>query len=164
MDPFIGTAATHLPPASGLAATWWFPKPQVGNTHPGATSPLGMVSACAYSGAYPTGYFETFGIALTEKLLAGGGPVITTPTGGTGEAVGDAAVVVGAGDVAALAAALDRVVLEMSEHERRLLERRGREHAAAFERTRMFDDLFRPAGPPAEDDRVMIGWGGLPDR
>jgi predicted alpha-1,2-mannosidase len=28
----------------------------VGNTHPGATSPLGMVSACAYSGAYPTGY------------------------------------------------------------------------------------------------------------
>jgi predicted alpha-1,2-mannosidase len=41
---------------SGLAATWWWPKPQVGNTHPGATSPLGMVSACAYSGAYPTGY------------------------------------------------------------------------------------------------------------
>src|SRR5690606_578878 len=56
VDPFIGTAATSLPPASGLAATWWWPKPQVGNTHPGATSPLGMVSACAYSGAYPTGY------------------------------------------------------------------------------------------------------------
>ncbi|WP_312858864.1 GH92 family glycosyl hydrolase [Pseudonocardia xinjiangensis] len=52
----MGTAATSLPPASGLAATWWSPKPQVGNTHPGATSPLGMVSACAYSGAYPTGY------------------------------------------------------------------------------------------------------------
>ncbi|MGK5681403.1 glycoside hydrolase domain-containing protein [Actinoplanes sp. URMC 104] len=56
VDPFIGTAATDLPPARGLAATWWWPKPQVGNTHPGATSPLGMVSACAYSGAYPTGY------------------------------------------------------------------------------------------------------------
>ncbi|MGZ4601983.1 MAG: glycoside hydrolase domain-containing protein [Kineosporiaceae bacterium] len=56
VDPFVGTAATCLPPASGLAATWWWPKPQVGNTHPGATSPLGMVSACAYSGAYPTGY------------------------------------------------------------------------------------------------------------
>ena len=28
----------------------------MGNTHPGATSPLGMVSACPYSGAYPTGY------------------------------------------------------------------------------------------------------------
>ena len=56
IDPFIGTAATSLPTAQGLAATWWSPKPQVGNTHPGATSPLGMVSACAYSGAYPTGY------------------------------------------------------------------------------------------------------------
>ncbi|WP_275410630.1 GH92 family glycosyl hydrolase [Microbispora corallina] len=52
----MGTAATDLPQARGLAATWWWPKPQVGNTHPGATSPLGMVSACAYSGAYPTGY------------------------------------------------------------------------------------------------------------
>jgi putative alpha-1,2-mannosidase len=56
VDPFIGTDVTALPPRSGLAATWWSPKPQVGNTHPGATYPFGMVSACAYSGAYPTGY------------------------------------------------------------------------------------------------------------
>ncbi|MBN9327721.1 MAG: hypothetical protein J0I87_12520, partial [Cellulomonas sp.] len=56
VDPFIGTEATQLPQPQGLAATWWWPKPQVGNTHPGATYPLGMVSACAYSGAYPTGY------------------------------------------------------------------------------------------------------------
>ncbi|WP_430645593.1 glycoside hydrolase domain-containing protein [Agromyces sp. GXS1127] len=56
VDPFIGTEAVDLPPQTGLAATWWWPKPQVGNTHPGATYPLGMVSACAYSGAYPTGY------------------------------------------------------------------------------------------------------------
>jgi predicted alpha-1,2-mannosidase len=56
VDPFIGTDVTDLPAPSGLAATWWWPKPQVGNTHPGATFPLGMVSACAYSGAYPTGY------------------------------------------------------------------------------------------------------------
>jgi putative alpha-1,2-mannosidase len=56
VDPFLGTAATALPAPSGLAATWWWPKPQVGNTHPGATYPFGMVSACAYSGAYPTGY------------------------------------------------------------------------------------------------------------
>ena len=56
VDPFIGTGATELPPPQGLAATWWWPKPQVGNTHPGATYPFGMVSACAYSGAYPTGY------------------------------------------------------------------------------------------------------------
>ncbi|MFB2556182.1 glycoside hydrolase domain-containing protein [Herbiconiux liangxiaofengii] len=56
VDPFIGTEVTALPPQTGLAATWWWPKPQIGNTHPGATFPLGMVSACAYSGAYPTGY------------------------------------------------------------------------------------------------------------
>ncbi|KHL15626.1 putative alpha-1,2-mannosidase [Mumia flava] len=56
VDPFIGTEATALPGRTGIAATWWWPKPQVGNTHPGACYPLGMVSACAYSGAYPTGY------------------------------------------------------------------------------------------------------------
>ncbi|MCH7229569.1 glycoside hydrolase family 92 protein [Glycomyces sp. L485] len=56
VDPFIGTAATELPAARGLAASWWWPKAQVGNTHPGACHPLGMVSACACSGAYPTGY------------------------------------------------------------------------------------------------------------
>ncbi len=56
VDPFIGTAPADLPEQSGLAASWWWPKPPVGNTHPGATYPFGMVSACAYSGAYPTGY------------------------------------------------------------------------------------------------------------
>ncbi|WP_062379681.1 glycoside hydrolase domain-containing protein [Demequina pelophila] len=56
VDPFIGTQATSLPAPTGLAAAWWWPKPQVGNTHPGACYPLGMVSACAYSGGYPTGY------------------------------------------------------------------------------------------------------------
>ncbi|WP_181307402.1 glycoside hydrolase domain-containing protein [Nonomuraea fuscirosea] len=78
VDPFIGTAATDLPRARGLAATWWWPKPQVGNTHPGATSPLGMVSACAYSGAYPTGYGRyaknTEGVPeeMYERLQASG--------------------------------------------------------------------------------------------
>lgn len=56
VDPFIGCEPTDAHPTTGLAATWWSPKPQIGNTHPGATYPLGMVSACAYSGAYPTGY------------------------------------------------------------------------------------------------------------
>ena len=55
VDPFIGSAVTDLPIPQGLAETWWWPKPQVGNTHPGATYPFGMVSVCAYSGAYPTG-------------------------------------------------------------------------------------------------------------
>jgi glycogen synthase len=110
--------------------------------------PLLMHGCATY--ALPTkpepDFVETFGIALAEKLLTGGGPVITTLTGGTGEAVGDTTVIVEAGNVAALADALDRVVLEMSEHERRSLERRGREHALAFDRVRVFDDLFRP-GP-----------------
>src|SRR5258705_7110196 len=77
--------------------------------------PLLMRGCAAY--ALPTkpepDFVETFGIALAEKMLAGGGPVITTLTGGTGEAVGEAAVIVEPGDIAGLAAALDRVVLEM---------------------------------------------------
>jgi glycosyltransferase involved in cell wall biosynthesis len=87
-------------------------------------------------------FVETFGIALTEKMLAGGGPVITTTTGGTGEAVGDTAIIVEAGDVAGIAAAIDRVVLEMSSDERRIMEGRAREHALSFDRARVFDDLF----------------------
>ena len=78
VDPFIGTDVTDLPVPSGLAATWWSPKPQVGNTHPGATYPFGMVSACAYSGAYPTGYgcydLSTEGLppVLHDELVASG--------------------------------------------------------------------------------------------
>jgi len=107
--------------------------------------PLLMRGCATY--ALPTkpepDFVETFGIALAEKMLVGGGPVITTLTGGTGEAVGETAVIVPAGDVAALRTALDRVVLEMPEDERRDLERRGREYALAFDRVRVFDDLFR---------------------
>ena len=78
VDPFIGSSATDLPIPHGLAETWWWPKPQVGNTHPGATFPFGMVSACAYSGAYPTGYgryqLNTEGVPteLHDRQLASG--------------------------------------------------------------------------------------------
>jgi putative alpha-1,2-mannosidase len=78
VDPFIGTDVTELPAPEGLAATWWWPKPPVGNTHPGACFPLGMVSACAYSGAYPTGYgrhgLNTEGIPgrMYDELVASG--------------------------------------------------------------------------------------------
>ena len=113
--------------------------------------PLLMRGCAAY--ALPTkpepDFVETFGIALAEKMLAGGGPVITTITGGTGEAVGDTAVIVPAGDVQELAAALDRVVLEMPEAERLDLARRGRDHALQFDRARVFDGLFPPAAPDA---------------
>ena len=89
-------------------------------------------------------FVETFGIALTEKMLAGGGPIITTITGGTGEAVGDTAIIVEPGDVVALAAAVDAAVLEMPAEERADRERRARAHALTFDRARVFDDLFRP--------------------
>jgi putative alpha-1,2-mannosidase len=78
VDPFLGSEPTSLPPQTGLAAAWWWPKPQIGNTHPGATYPLGMVSTCAYSGAYPTGYgrydlsLEGVPSTLHEKPTASG--------------------------------------------------------------------------------------------
>ena len=56
VDPFFGAGRTEFPRTEGLAATWFFPKAQTGNTHPGACLPFGMVSVCAYSGAYVTGY------------------------------------------------------------------------------------------------------------
>ena len=56
MDPLLGCDACDLPDGEGFAAKWWTAKPPIGNTHPGATLPFGMVSVCAYSGAYVTGY------------------------------------------------------------------------------------------------------------
>jgi glycogen(starch) synthase len=87
-------------------------------------------------------FVETFGIALAEKMLAGGGPIVTTVTGGTGEAVGDTAVIVEPGDIAGLAEAVDRVVLEMPAAERQDLESRARNRAMSFDRTAVFDGLF----------------------
>jgi glycosyltransferase involved in cell wall biosynthesis len=115
--------------------------------------PLLMRGCAAYT--LPTrpepDFVETFGIALTEKMLAGGGPVITTITGGTGEAVGGTAIIVEAGDVTGLAAAIDRAVLEMSPEERQVMEGRAREHAMSFDRARVFDDLFTAPVLPTQD-------------
>ncbi|MFC4122984.1 glycosyltransferase [Nonomuraea zeae] len=112
--------------------------------------PLLMRGCAAY--ALPTkpepDFVETFGIALAEKMLAGGGPIVTTTTGGTLEAVGDAAVVIEPGDVAALVAAVDRVVLDMSAAERHDLELRARTRALTFDRAVVFDGLF-PQEEPA---------------
>jgi glycosyltransferase involved in cell wall biosynthesis len=108
--------------------------------------PLLMRGCAAY--VLPTkpepDFVETFGIALAEKMLTGGGPIITTLTGGTGEAVGDTAVIVEPGDVAGLAAAVDDAVLRMSAAERHDLETRARTRAMSFDRVAVFDDLFRP--------------------
>jgi glycosyltransferase involved in cell wall biosynthesis len=115
--------------------------------------PLLMRGCAAY--ALPTkpepDFVETFGIALAEKMLAGGGPVITTLTGGTGEAVGNTALIVSAGDIQGLADTIDRAVLDMPDAEREALARRARDHALAFDRARVFERLFdRSAARPAQ--------------
>ena len=56
VDPFLGNEGLDLPDPQGIAATWFLPKAQNGNTHPGAVTPFGMVSVAPYSGAYITGY------------------------------------------------------------------------------------------------------------
>lgn len=87
-------------------------------------------------------FVETFGIALAEKMLAGGGPIVTTMTGGTLEAVGDTAVIVEPEDAPGLAVAVDRVVLDMSAAERLDMEVRARARAMSFDRATVFDGLF----------------------
>jgi glycogen(starch) synthase len=106
--------------------------------------PLLMRGCAAY--VLPTkpepDFVETFGIALAEKMLAGGGPIVTTLTGGTGEAVGDTAVIVEPGEIAELAEAVDRVVLDMPAAQRQEMERRARARAMSFDRVAVFDGLF----------------------
>jgi glycogen(starch) synthase len=112
--------------------------------------PLLMRGCAAY--VLPTkpepDFVETFGIALAEKMLAGGGPIVTTLTGGTGEAVGDTAVIVEPGDINALADAVDRVVLDTPAEERRDLEVRARARAMSFDKAVVFDSLLLPAADP----------------
>ena len=86
-------------------------------------------------------FVETFGIALVEKMLAGGGPVITTDTGGIGEAVGDCALIVPVESPSAIADALDRV-LAMSSDERASWEQRARAHALQFDRVAVLDGIL----------------------
>jgi glycosyltransferase involved in cell wall biosynthesis len=86
-------------------------------------------------------FVETFGIVLVEKMLSGGGPVITTETGGIGEAVGDCAIFVPGQDPDAIAAALDRVCA-MSSADRAGMESRARAYARQFDRAVVFDRVL----------------------
>ena len=85
-------------------------------------------------------FVETFGISLVEKMLAGGGPVITTATGGIPEAVGDPAIVVPVSDPAAIAAALDEVV-GMDDAERQARADKAHAHGMQFDRRHVFGRL-----------------------
>lgn len=86
-------------------------------------------------------FVETFGIALAEKMLSGGGPVITTDTGGIGEAVGDTAVIVPVSDPDTIAAALDDV-LATDPVDRAAWAERAREYALQFDRAVVLDTIL----------------------
>lgn len=87
-------------------------------------------------------FTETFGIALVETMLAGGGPVITCDTGGIREAVGDTARFVPPSDPDAIAAALDELLLGMDGEARAAWSWRAREFALQFDRMPIFDALM----------------------
>ncbi len=95
-------------------------------------------------------FVETFGIALVESMLAGGGPVITCATGGVPEAVGETALIVPPNDPAAIRAALDAVVCDWRPE--RLARHRevAREYARQFDRANVFDALFDRLAPAVE--------------
>ncbi|HMR49138.1 MAG TPA: glycosyltransferase [Arachnia sp.] len=89
-------------------------------------------------------FVETFGIALVEKMLAGGGPVITTSTGGIGEAVGGHALIVPVGDPNAIAVALQQAsaLTPAQVAERAAAARR---YAMRFDRGNVFDRMIEAA-------------------
>jgi glycosyltransferase involved in cell wall biosynthesis len=94
-------------------------------------------------------FVETFGIALVEKALAGGGPIITCATGGVPEAVGDAALLVPQRDPATLRTVLDEIICDWTQEQRTAAELRARAYALQFDRVQVFDRLFTQATPPA---------------
>jgi glycosyltransferase involved in cell wall biosynthesis len=87
-------------------------------------------------------FVETFGIALVEKMLAGGGPVITCDTGGIGEAVGPHATFVPPSHPAGIANALTEALLGHSAGERMRWAAHARDYAMQFDRQNVFDRLF----------------------
>ncbi len=91
-------------------------------------------------------FVETFGIAVAEKMLAGGpGPVITTNTGGIPEASGGHCLVHEAGNVDELRGCLDRVG-SMTLSQRRHLATEARTFAMRFDRMNILSKLLEAAG------------------
>ena len=100
-------------------------------------------------------FTETFGIALVEKMLSGGGPVITTETGGIGEAVGDTALIVPTDDPPAIAEALSEA-LTMSPAEQASLAVRARTYALQFDRMAVFDRLMDNLATDLADEASVL--------
>ena len=91
-------------------------------------------------------FVETFGIALVEKMLAGGGPIITTDTGGIREAVGDTRIIVPVDDPDGHRRRHRRASSRCPPDERAGGPTRARAHALQFDRGVVFDRLFDGAG------------------
>ncbi|MCB7137375.1 glycosyltransferase [Cellulosimicrobium marinum] len=102
-------------------------------------------------------FVETFGIALVESMLAGGGPVITTDTGGIGEAVGDHATIVPVGDPDAIARALDDV-LGATPDERARAREAARTHALQFDRAAVLDAMLRSLALTPDAPAWLTPW------
>jgi len=90
-------------------------------------------------------FIETFGIALVEKMLAGGGPIITTATGGILESVGDTAGIIPIASPRAIADGIDEAVLDLHDEERRAIAEKARQYALQFDRLHVFDRLIEGA-------------------
>ncbi|MEM9316036.1 MAG: glycosyltransferase, partial [Pseudomonadota bacterium] len=102
----------------------------------------GCAAYCLPSKARPE-FTETFGIAIAEKMLAGGlGPVITTQTGGIPEATGGHCLYHEAGNVPDLTRALDEAY-GMSDGQRLALSESARAFATRFDQGQIFGNLSR---------------------
>lgn len=87
-------------------------------------------------------FIETFGIAVAEKMLAGGlGPVITTRTGGIPEASGGFCLEHEAGNVGELRNCLNQAAA-MSPTDREALNHAARDFALNFDRQRVLQNLL----------------------
>lgn len=124
-----------------------------------AEKPFLMAGAAAYSlpSKPQEAFVETFGIALAEKMLAGGGPVITTPTGGISEAVGTCALIHEPGDVDQLRAHLDHAVCDLTVAERTAWEVRARTHALQFDRQVILDRILARLDAAAVGEVELVG-------
>ncbi len=92
-------------------------------------------------------FVETFGIALAEKMLAGGGPIVTCDTGGIAEAVGPHARFVPPALPVAIANQLTEIVCGASSAERTRGAAAARRFAMQFDRVNVFDKLFARVAP-----------------
>ena len=105
----------------------------------------GCAMYCLPSKARPE-FTETFGIAIAEKMLAGGlGPVVTTRTGGIPEATGDQCIYHEAGNVSDLTRALDEAY-SMTDVQRQQLSADARDFAMRFDRAAVFGNLVNMLG------------------